>query len=105
MCPHSSSKNTTLGGDSQWETNGAHHQDREIFHNCTTWGGNSGGPILTADSRLALGLPAVYFPDHNASNPIPSDWADGRYMGRMDLIPGFIMDHEQTLRNGGVVIR
>ena len=33
----------------------------KLGHNCSTYGGNSGGPILIADSDIVIGLPGGYY--------------------------------------------
>ena len=34
--------------------------NRVAYHNCTVWGGNSGGPILIAGTKTVLGQPTSY---------------------------------------------
>ncbi len=33
----------------------------KLGHNCSTYGGNSGGPILVADTDIVIGLPGGYY--------------------------------------------
>ncbi len=37
-------------------------KDAIFTHNCSTYGGNSGGPMFIAGSRIAIGLPDGYVP-------------------------------------------
>lgn len=36
--------------------------DTSSRHNCSTWGGNSGGPMILEESTVAIGLPFTYYP-------------------------------------------
>jgi hypothetical protein len=37
--------------------------DRTFTHNCSTYGGNSGGPMFIAGTRIAIGIPDTYAPN------------------------------------------
>lgn len=39
-------------------------EDHYFFHNCSTYGGNSGGPMFVEGTRIAVGLPNKYLPDN-----------------------------------------
>lgn len=41
-------------------------RDRSSLHNCTTYGGNSGGPMIVSGTSFVVGLPFTYAPnDYN----------------------------------------
>lgn len=43
---------------------GATMNDASAKHNCTTYGGNSGGPMIAEGTDIAVGLPFTYYPNH-----------------------------------------
>ena len=42
------------------------YYDKGVPNNCSTWGGNSGGPIIIENSELVVGVPGVYSPNDNS---------------------------------------
>jgi hypothetical protein len=53
-------------------TSSPHSQmvDRSSLHNCSTYGGNSGGPMILEGTNVAIGLPFTYAPgDYRMRNP------------------------------------
>ena len=78
----------------------AHSQDWSAKHNCSTYGGNSGGPIYGEGGRDAVGLPFTYVPNDYArrSSTALSTAA------HMALVADFVAVHRTALDAAGVVI-
>jgi hypothetical protein len=74
--------------------------DRSAKHNCTTYGGNSGGPMIAEGTSIAVGLPFTYFPD-NYTNYDEKDVTNHAMMAKMS---DFVADHRATLLAAGVDI-
>jgi hypothetical protein len=66
-------------------------------HNCSVYGGNSGGPIVLENTRDVVGLPAGYYPDHLQT--VNSDRAAG-----IELTKGFVDRNRAALVENGVVL-
>jgi hypothetical protein len=75
--------------------------DMSSKHNCTTYGGNSGGPMIQAGTRIAVGLPFTYYPDYyDLLNS--SDLGTAADMAQM---LGFVQRHRATLVKEGITIQ
>jgi hypothetical protein len=59
-------------------------KDKNFTHNCSTYGGNSGGPIALEGSNIVVGLPDAY--SENITNLSPDKSSQGV------LISGFVND-------------
>lgn len=68
-----------------------------LGHNCTTYGGNSGGPILVAKTKIVVGLPAGFFP--GIYRPLPSNSSL-----RMETTHGFIKETLNILKSEGIIL-
>ncbi len=88
----------------QNSTDKNHSADRAVMHNCTTWGGNSGGPILMAGTDIVFGIPATYRRDRDSNNPADSRTMDRSELAALDLIAYFVQYHKATLDAWGVDI-
>ncbi len=68
-------------------------------HNCTTYGGNSGGPMIARNTDIVIGLPFTYrrgdFMHYRAE-----DLRNSAYFAAMSE---FVSRHEHELRDAGVV--
>ncbi len=79
--------------------------DLSIPHNCSTWGGNSGGPFVVAGTNDVVGLPGSYSPNYHTK-----DWKTGPgfgYDGRvaeLDLIQSLTSRYSEKLDALGVDI-
>ncbi len=70
----------------------------EVFtHNCSTYGGNSGGPMFIEGTRIAIGLPDVY--THDITN-IPRT-----YSAQGIRLDGFIEDFRNEIESYGIVLK
>ncbi len=59
-----------LSGDRPSPYGAGNMSDRSMLHNCSTYGGNSGGPMYIEGSLDAVGLPFTYVPDdYHRRNP------------------------------------
>ena len=65
-----------------FDTNNSHNQT--FTHNCSTYGGNSGGPMVIEGTRIAIGLPNAYFPN-NFINKSESNFVEGISLGKFAL--------------------
>ena len=74
--------------------------DGSARHNCSTYGGNSGGPMILEGSRIVLGLPFTYIPNDFTQNP-PDRVESAAFMARM---ADFIERHRGVLLDAGVVL-
>lgn len=68
-----------------------------LGHNCTTYRGNSGGPMLVAGTDMVVGLPANYSP--GMFRGLPSSASE--YMYRMSE---FVVNNRASLQAAGVVL-
>lgn len=84
-------------------TVGSPHQEiREasVRHNCSTYGGNSGGPMILENSRTAVGMPFTYEP--NNYQPYNSNTlSTSAYMAQM---ADFVSRHRTSLQAAGVTV-
>ena len=78
----------------------AHSRDWSAMHNCSTYGGNSGGPIYGASGRDAVGLPFTYVPN-DYSRRSATSLSSAAYMA---LVADFVAVHRPALEAAGVVI-
>lgn len=74
--------------------------DRSSLHNCTTYGGNSGGPMMLEGTRVVLGLPFTYAPDDYHLRD-PWDPATAAHLAQM---ADFVSFHRAKLEAEGVEI-
>ena len=76
------------------------HVDRSARHNCTTYGGNSGGPMIAEGSDIALSLPFTSAPgDYRMRD---ADLVStSSHMAKMS---DFVRAHRSKLVAEGVVI-
>ncbi|RYZ79298.1 MAG: leucine-rich repeat domain-containing protein, partial [Proteobacteria bacterium] len=79
--------------------------DRSIPHNCSTWGGNSGGPFVVEGASDVVGLPGSYSPNYHSKN-----WMTGAGFGfdgrvaELNLIETLIGRYSSELNDLGVQI-
>ncbi len=80
-------------------------QDLSIPHNCSTWGGNSGGPFIVAGTNDVVGLPGSYSPNYHSQNWLtgPGFGYDGR-VAELNLIQTLIDRYSEKLSQLGVDI-
>ncbi|MCI5127689.1 MAG: hypothetical protein D3907_04135, partial [Candidatus Electrothrix sp. AUS3] len=90
----SSSVRNPYRGTSYWD-NGM--QDEVFTHNCTTYGGNSGGPMIGEGTNVVFGMPYAYRPDdfNERSSSESTSAAD---------LADFIRSHRRTLDQYQVAI-
>ncbi len=81
-----------------------HVNDKQLLHNCSTWAGNSGGPILKENSNVVLGMPTSYRLDRSESSPSPSDTRDDNELARMGLMSVFVHNHQHKLKSFGITV-
>jgi hypothetical protein len=74
--------------------------DLSAMHNCTTYGGNSGGPMYREGTRDAVGLPFTYVPD-DYKRRSPTDTGTAAHMA---LTSDFVSAHQAELTAAGIVI-
>lgn len=70
-------------------------RQNKFGHNCSVYGGNSGGPMLLEDTTTVVGLPITYYPDLYAI--IPED-----YQHQFEDLKGFIDHHRSKLNAAGI---
>ncbi|HYX35733.1 MAG TPA: leucine-rich repeat domain-containing protein [Oligoflexus sp.] len=70
-------------------------QDPTYMHNCSTYGGNSGGPIYVEGSRDVIGMPSEYSPGDYSF--MPSDFGV-----RMNAISDFVAHKKDMLEAEGI---
>jgi hypothetical protein len=75
-------------------------RDRSSLHNCSTYGGNSGGPMYVEGELDAVGLPFTYVPDDYHRRD-PWDPETAAYMAQM---ADFVATHRGELEDAGVLI-
>jgi hypothetical protein len=74
--------------------------DKSALHNCTTYGGNSGGPMVIEGTDTIVGLPFTYQPnDYKERSPTEIKTAS-----HMALMADFVAVHREALDQAGVVI-
>jgi V8-like Glu-specific endopeptidase len=74
--------------------------DPSLLHNCTTYGGNSGGPMYVEGTRDAIGLPFTYVPDdYHRRDPWDLDAA-----AVLAQMSGFVAQFRPQLEAAGVAI-
>ncbi len=74
--------------------------DQSGLHNCTTYGGNSGGPMLLDRTNIAVGLPFTYFPNDYTVYP-SKDLSTAAYIA---LMADFVSTHRKALESEGIVL-
>lgn len=74
--------------------------DETARHNCSSYGGNSGGPMMIEGSRIVVGLPFSFIP--NDFTLYPGD--NVRMSAYMARIADFADRHKSILTDAGVVI-
>ncbi len=74
--------------------------DRSARHNCTTWGGNSGGPMYLENTNIAIGLPYTYRPGDYTNYP-QDDLKTSAWLAKMS---DFVDRNKKKLEDVGVVI-
>jgi V8-like Glu-specific endopeptidase len=84
----------------KYKTDKTRITDRIASHNCSTYGGNSGGPMILKGSDIVVGLPYSYMPDDYK----PRSKADTRTAATMARIEEFVKTHGATLKKFGVAI-
>jgi hypothetical protein len=75
-------------------------RDPSALHNCSTYGGNSGGPMLIDGTRLAVGLPFTYVPGDFAPNGA-ENLGTAAHMARM---ADFVKRNRAALDAAGIVV-
>jgi hypothetical protein len=75
-------------------------RDPSALHNCSTYGGNSGGPMLIDGTRIAVGLPFTYVPGDFAPNEA-ENLGTAAHMARM---ADFVKRNRAALDAAGVVV-
>jgi len=76
--------------------------DLSSMHNCSTYGGNSGGPMIPVGTRDVIGLPFTYRPgDYTLRKSTSANPSGGLYLAQM---AGFLKIHRAKLEAEGVVI-
>ncbi len=75
------------------------NRDQKGRHNCTVYGGNSGGPMLIESTDIVVGLPSTYTPEDFVQRPPNTE-----YLAYMDLMEDFVNQHFQALVDHGVSI-
>lgn len=67
-----------------------------LYHNCSTYGGNSGGPIILEDTDEVVGIPDSYDSKRVVHGP--------RESAAYEASAGFVNRNRRALRNAGVII-
>ena len=73
--------------------------DQTFTHNCSTYGGNSGGPMFLEGTRIAVGIPDTYAPNDFSQRQRDQRAAQGV------LASGFVADFRAELEAAGISIR
>jgi hypothetical protein len=73
--------------------------DKSARHNCSTYGGNSGGPMYIEGSRDAIGIPFMYQDDYTRRSATKIDTAS--YLA---LMSDFVGKHKSELDGAGIVV-
>ena len=74
--------------------------DRSAQHNCSTYGGNSGGPMIRKGSREVIGLPFTYAPNDYRRRSA----TDPRTAATLALTSDFVKIHRAELVEAGIVL-
>lgn len=74
--------------------------DKSLRHNCTTYGGNSGGPMVVEGTREAIGLPFTYMPD-DYQRRSATNLETAAYLA---LMADFTSVHRSELTSAGIVV-
>lgn len=80
----------------------ARMQDRSIHHNCSVWGGNSGGPVWADGTRDVIGLPFNYHQDDSDDDVLSS--TDESDAPSIALMSDFVQVHGNVLAKAGIKI-
>jgi len=72
--------------------------DWSQHHNCTTYGGNSGGPMYSEGTRLVVGLPFTYIRD------VYTRTDDDDATAALALMADFVSVHAIELKAAGIAI-
>lgn len=96
----------TLGGTVKSPHNNI--LDVSQYHNCTTYGGNSGGPMYIEGTRVVIGLPFTYIPDYweGKANPNAYDRRSPTNLetaAHLALTADFVSVHRTELLTAGIV--
>lgn len=73
--------------------------DKTFTHNCSTYGGNSGGPMFIEGTRIAIGIPDTYAPNDFSQRARNERAAQGV------LAADFAADFAQAIANYQIVTR
>jgi len=73
--------------------------DRTFTHNCSTYGGNSGGPMFIEGTRIAIGIPDTYAPNDFSQRARNERAAQGV------LAADFAADFAEAIANFQIVTR
>lgn len=82
--------------------NDSRMSDKSVHHNCSVWGGNSGGPVWVDGTRDVVGLPFNYHQQDSDDEVLSS--SDTKDAPSIALMSDFIDKHESELRAAGIVI-
>jgi hypothetical protein len=75
--------------------------DRSSLHNCTTYGGNSGGPMISEGTNEVIGLPFTYAPnDYRLRDP--ENLGSAAYLAQM---ADFVEANRKKLDELGVAVQ
>lgn len=98
---------SVLGGNA---SNGDADPNRRVYlnllrrqlrwHNCSTWGGNSGGPMLLEGTNNVIGIPGAYNQEMDQESVYPDERTSSFY----ETTAGFIARNRQALYRAGIVI-
>lgn len=68
---------------------------RFVYHNCSTWGGNSGGPLLIEATDYVIGIPGAYQPRQNVNYKL------NRYSEttHLEMVSDFIKNNQKEILN------
>ncbi len=75
-------------------------KDAAALHNCSTYGGNSGGPMLIKGTNIVVGLPFTYFPyDYvkRSQNELPTAANMAQMSDFVHTFASVLAAHEVTL--------
>lgn len=86
-------------GQSPYFARDARLPDRTSRHNCSTYGGNSGGPMLIEGTREVVGLPFSYS-KRDLTPRQPDNVSTAAYMTRM---ADFVEQHREALDAAGIL--
>ena len=75
-------------------------KDRSGLHNCTTYGGNSGGPMVLENTNVALALPFTYAPGNYVLRD-PWNLSTASHLAKMS---GFVARNRAKLEQAGISI-